>query len=205
MKLLFLHGPPAVGKLTVAREVSARTGWRLFHNHLAVDVALSLYDFGTPGFIALREQIWFAALRRALVDGPPGVIFTLNPENSVPQRSIDELFAEIAAAGGEVIVVELTADEAEIERRLAPRAPQVDRPRALPPVARRGRVRHARHPARAAGHRHRSPLAGANRRADRGRAGLNRGVPAAGLPPVFKNPLLRGLLEGRDHRSKILR
>src|SRR3712207_8263459 len=32
--LLFLHGPPAVGKLTVARRVAELTGWRLFHNHL---------------------------------------------------------------------------------------------------------------------------------------------------------------------------
>ena len=118
MKLLFLYGPPAAGKLTIAQHVAALTGWRLFHNHLTVNLALAIYDFGTPGFIALREQIWFAAFRRALVDGPPGLIFTFNPENSVPQRFIDELFAEVAAAGSEVIPVELTASEAVIEARL---------------------------------------------------------------------------------------
>ncbi len=118
MKLIFLFGPPAAGKLTVARELAAQTGWRLFHNHLAVDLALSLYDFGTPGFIALREQLWLTAFRRAMADGIPTVIFTFNPENTVPQRFIDELFAEIAAAGGEVIPVELTVADAEIERRL---------------------------------------------------------------------------------------
>jgi hypothetical protein len=119
MKLLFLHGPPAVGKLTIAREVSRLTGWRLFHNHLTVDLVLSVYDFGTPGFIALRDQIWLAVIRRALADGLPGLIFTFNPENSVPQRFIDELFEEVTAAGSEVIPVELIASEAEIERRLA--------------------------------------------------------------------------------------
>ncbi len=118
MKLLFLHGPPAVGKLTVAREVARLTGWRLFHNHLTVDLALAVYDFGTPGFVALREQIWLAVIRRALADKLPGLIFTFSPENTVPQRFVDELFAEVAAAGGEAISVELTADEAEIERRL---------------------------------------------------------------------------------------
>jgi hypothetical protein len=119
MKLLVLYGPPAAGKLTVAREVAALTGWRLFHNHLTVNLALAVFDFGTPGFIALREQIWFATFRRALADRVPGLIFTFSPENSVPQRFIDELFAEITAAGGEVIPVELTASETEIERRLA--------------------------------------------------------------------------------------
>lgn len=118
MKLVFLYGPPAVGKLTVARELAARTGWRLFHNHLTVDLVLSVYDFGTPGFVALREQIWLAVIRRALADGLPGLIFTFSPENSVPQRFIDQLFAEIIAAGSEVIPVQLTASEAELERRI---------------------------------------------------------------------------------------
>jgi len=119
MKLLVLHGPLAAGKLTIAREVAALTGWRLFHNHLTVNLALAVYDFGTPGFVALREQIWLTVFRRALADRLPGVIFTFNPENSVPQKFIDDLFAEIAAAGGEVIPVELTATEAELERRMA--------------------------------------------------------------------------------------
>jgi hypothetical protein len=118
MKLLFLHGPPASGKLTVAATLAARTGWRLFHNHLTVNLALAVYDFGTPGFVALREQIWLAVFRRALADGLPGLIFTFNPENSVPQKFIDDLFAEITAGGGEVIPIELTASEDEIERRI---------------------------------------------------------------------------------------
>ncbi|MCU9611837.1 hypothetical protein OEK97_28435, partial [Escherichia coli] len=54
----------------------------------------------------------------ALADRLPVLIFTFNPENTVPQRFIDELFAEITAAGGEVFSVELTAPESEIERRL---------------------------------------------------------------------------------------
>jgi hypothetical protein len=118
MKLVFLHGPPAAGKLTVARELAALTGWRLFHNHLTVNLALALHDFGTPGFVALREQIWFTAFRRAIAAKIPVLIFTFNPESTVPQRFIDELFAEITASGGEVIPVELTASETEIERRI---------------------------------------------------------------------------------------
>ena len=118
MKLVFIHGPPAVGKLTVACELAALTGWRLFHNHLTVNLALAVYDFGTPGFIALREQIWLTVFRRALADRLPGIIFTFNPENSVPQPFIDDLFAEITAGGSEVLPIELTASETEIERRI---------------------------------------------------------------------------------------
>ncbi len=118
MKLVFLYGPPAAGKLTIARELAALIGWRLFHNHLTVNLVLALYDFGTPGFVGLREQIWLTVFRRAHADRLPGLIFTFNPENSVPQRFIDDLFVEVAAGGGEVIPIELTASEAEIERRL---------------------------------------------------------------------------------------
>ncbi|HXQ79677.1 MAG TPA: shikimate kinase [Opitutaceae bacterium] len=118
MKLFFLFGRPAVGKLTVARALAARTGGRLFHNHLTVNLVLSVFDFGTPGFVELREKIWMAVLRRALADRVPVLIFTFNPEDTVPQRFLDELFAEFAAAGAEVFPVELTASESAIEARI---------------------------------------------------------------------------------------
>jgi hypothetical protein len=60
MKLIFLYGLPAVGKLTVAKELASATSFKLFHNHLAVDLLLSVFDFGTPPFVELREQIWLS-------------------------------------------------------------------------------------------------------------------------------------------------
>ena len=126
MKLLFLYGRPAVGKLTVARVVAARTKGRLFHNHLAVNLALAVYDFGTPGFVALREKIWNDVFRQALADRLPLLIFTFNPEDSVPQCYIDGLFAEVGAAGGEVIPVELVASEAAIESRLGSESRRIE-------------------------------------------------------------------------------
>jgi hypothetical protein len=39
--LIYLYGPPAVGKLTVAERLSALTGWAIFHGrcHHTVGVA----------------------------------------------------------------------------------------------------------------------------------------------------------------------
>jgi hypothetical protein len=118
VQLVFIFGRPAVGKLTVARELASLTGGRLFHNHLAVNLALSVYGFGTPGFIELREAIWTVVFRKAIADRIPLLIFTFNPENTVPQRFIDRLFADFEAAGGRVIPVELVASEREIEARI---------------------------------------------------------------------------------------
>ena len=65
MKLIFIYGAAAVGKLTVARELARLTGFRLFHNHLTVDLVSAVFDFGTEPFVKLREQIWLKVFREA--------------------------------------------------------------------------------------------------------------------------------------------
>jgi tRNA uridine 5-carbamoylmethylation protein Kti12 len=54
MQLIFLHGLPGVGKLTVARELAKLTGFNVFHNHLAVDLVESIFAFGSQPFVELR-------------------------------------------------------------------------------------------------------------------------------------------------------
>jgi hypothetical protein len=54
----------ASGELTVARELGRLTGLPVFHNHLVVDALLEVFEFGSPEFVALREQFWLAALAR---------------------------------------------------------------------------------------------------------------------------------------------
>ena len=117
MNLVFVHGPPAVGKLTVARELARITGFRLFHNHLTVDLLLSVFDFGTAPFVVLREQIWLSVFREAAACNV-SLIFTFNPERSVRERFIQDTVETIESAGGKVFFVELTCSQQELERRL---------------------------------------------------------------------------------------
>ncbi len=119
MNLLFLHGPPATGKYTVGRELAALTGYELYHNHLVVDDVLKRHTFGTPGFVAERNQRWRDHLAQAVHAKQRGLIFTFNPENSVPQAFIDWLFTELPRAGASLASIGLTATEATIEARLA--------------------------------------------------------------------------------------
>lgn len=118
MNLVFLHGRPATGKLTIARKLVTLTGYQLYHNHVAVDDALQLYAFGTPGFIQRREQLWREFFVRAAKQLPPGVIFTFSPENTVPQSFVDWLFGEWSAIGIRLLSIELLASETAIETRL---------------------------------------------------------------------------------------
>jgi hypothetical protein len=117
MKLVFLHGAPAVGKLTVARELAALTGFRLFHNHLTVDLVSSLFPFGSEPFVRLREQIWLAAFAEAARNNV-SLIFTFNPERTVREGFVQDAIEAVGTENGQVIFVELTCAEEELERRM---------------------------------------------------------------------------------------
>jgi hypothetical protein len=117
MKLVFIHGAPAVGKLTVARELAELTGFRLFHNHLTVDLVSSVFAFGSEPFVVLREQIWLSTFRET-AKNDVSLIFTFNPEATVRERFIQETLNVVGSAGGTVIFVELGCSEDELERRI---------------------------------------------------------------------------------------
>jgi len=118
MKLIFVYGMPAAGKLTVARELSRITGFRLFHNHLAVDLLLSTFDFGSEPFVELREEIWLSVFRHACRSGQAGMIFTFAPEKTVRETFVDDAVRVVLDEGGEVEFVELTCPIDELKRRL---------------------------------------------------------------------------------------
>jgi hypothetical protein len=117
MNLVFLHGPAASGKLTVGRELSRVTGYRLFHNHLVVDAVAAVFDFGSEPFVRLREETWLSVFREAGLRGV-SLIFTFTPERTVRESFVGEAVGVVEAAGGRVFFVELSCPEAELERRI---------------------------------------------------------------------------------------
>ncbi len=117
MRVVFIHGPAASGKHTIGALLSASTGMRLFHNHLAVDLASTLFEFGSEAFTQLRAKVWLAAFSEA-ASADRSFIFTFHPEATVERALIDELLRIIEASGGEVLFVELTATREAVLRRL---------------------------------------------------------------------------------------
>jgi shikimate kinase len=118
MKLVFLYGPAAAGKLTVGRALQSLTGFRLFHNHLVVDTLLSVFQFGTPSFVQLREQIWLSVFEAA-ARGGISTIFTFAPEATVNPSFIDKAVSTIQNAGGEICFVKLDCPIEVLESRLS--------------------------------------------------------------------------------------
>jgi adenylate kinase len=118
LRLIFLHGLPGVGKLTVARELAQLTDYKLFHNHLAVDLAESVFEFGSRPFVELREMIWLAMFSRAAEERVGGLIFTFAYDRTVRSNFIEETRRTVESGGGKVSFVELRCSEEELERRI---------------------------------------------------------------------------------------
>ena len=53
MKLIFLFGNAAVGKMTVGQELMKLTGLRLFHNHMTIEPVIEI--FGTYNSVAIQR------------------------------------------------------------------------------------------------------------------------------------------------------
>jgi hypothetical protein len=127
MKLVVLHGAPGVGKLTVAKELQTLTGYRLFHNHLTVDLVASVLGFTSQPARELRERIWLDTLGTAAKEGVEAVIFTLVFEPTLLPGFWGRLVATVEAHGGRVLPFELRCTPEENARRIG----QPDRSRYL--------------------------------------------------------------------------
>lgn len=117
MRLVFLYGPPGVGKLTVAEALQARTGFKLFHNHLTLKLLSTVFEFGSEAFRHLREDIWLGVFREAAAEGT-SLVFTFAPERTVYPSFIARTVEVVGKAGGQVVFVELHCDEPILRERL---------------------------------------------------------------------------------------
>ncbi|KAG9391321.1 AAA domain [Carpediemonas membranifera] len=117
MNLIFIHGPAAAGKYTIGKILSEETGIPLFHNHLVVDVAMSLFNFGEDGFNAIRATAWRVCIEEA-AKAHKSLIFTFNPEATVEPSLIQDLLETYSSNGGVVTIVELKCSDDVIRERI---------------------------------------------------------------------------------------
>jgi hypothetical protein len=118
MKLLFLHGAPAAGKLTVAKALLRIVPGRLTDNHAAIDLALTVFDFGAPGFWELVQNVREAAFDAAAEQGVPLLVTTFcyaEPEDRVFFSRVEDI---VQRRGGELLPVFLYCSREEALRRV---------------------------------------------------------------------------------------
>ena len=117
MQVVFIFGPTASGKLTIAREVAAKTGFRLFPDHLAATLVSGIFDTDMRPFIRIREWAWMEVLREA-THANRSLVFTFKPQATIRSSFISHACVIIERLGGEVVFVELDCPEAVIEARI---------------------------------------------------------------------------------------
>lgn len=106
MKLILIYGPPAAGKLTVAKELSAITRIKVFHNHMTIDLAEELFAWGTPGFETVVSTMRLTVFEEA-AKADMDLIFTLVYFALSDILYLDRIVRIIEENGGEVCFVRL--------------------------------------------------------------------------------------------------
>ena len=117
-RLLILYGSEASGKLTIARQVAARTNLSLFHNHVSIDVGRVLFEYGQEQYNDLVWNVRLAVFEAAVKNDMPGLIFTWAYSHPDFQPFLDSIFEAIAPYDVEVNFVFVKCSQAELERRV---------------------------------------------------------------------------------------
>jgi tRNA uridine 5-carbamoylmethylation protein Kti12 len=121
MDLIFIYGPPASGKLTVARKLSAITGYRVFHNHASLDFVGTIFDYGTRKFSELVVKYRIGMLEEAAKAGI-SVIFTSVYVEGPKTEITNKMIGMIRSHGGRVCPVYLYCNKEELLRRVGSRS-----------------------------------------------------------------------------------
>jgi chloramphenicol 3-O-phosphotransferase len=118
MKLVFLHGAPAAGKLTVAKALLRLVPGRLFDNHAAIDLARTIFDFGAPGFWDLVHSIRYAALDAASANGVRLLVATFCYAEPDDRSQLEDFEEILRRHDGQLLPVFLRCSREEALRRV---------------------------------------------------------------------------------------
>lgn len=114
---IVIYGPPAAGKLTVARRLASDYGLKVLDNHLTADVAGRLFDFGTQPFSELVRVLRFELYRAAARAGL-NIVSTSVYAHPIDRRYVDRVVEICEAEGGRLTFVQLLPPPAVLEQRV---------------------------------------------------------------------------------------
>lgn len=118
MKLIFIYGPPAVGKLTIAESLSETTKIPVFHNHHSRDLVKDIYGEKLMQHYALVDKIRYDVMEYCARNNTD-LIFTYvygGPEDDAKVNGFQKI---IESNGGQVLFVELTANKQDLVDRVS--------------------------------------------------------------------------------------
>ncbi|MDQ1235146.1 hypothetical protein QE450_002644 [Paenibacillus sp. SORGH_AS306] len=119
MKFMIIFGPQAVGKMTVGQSVAAKTNFKLFHNHMSIDLVSTFFDYGTSAgkrLVHLIRQEIFEEVSKSNLEG---LIFTYVWAFDLQSDwdYIEQVTSLFRSRGADIYFVELEADLEERKLR----------------------------------------------------------------------------------------
>jgi AAA domain len=117
MRLFFIYGPPASGKLTIAQELSKRTGLPVFHNHQTRDIVHGIYPSTLMQHYDLVDDLRDTVFRYC-AEHNTDIIFTFVYEGPEDDATVARKVATITQHGGSVAFIELGASHADLLNRV---------------------------------------------------------------------------------------
>lgn len=118
MNFVFIYGPPAVGKLTVAKELARLTGYKLFHNHLTVDLVTSIFPFDSEQLSRLSGKFRLEMFEEAAKANIDGLVFTMVYGPEADDEFIQKVVSIVEGNGGKILFVRLFADVKTLKERV---------------------------------------------------------------------------------------
>lgn len=120
MVLIFLIGPPAVGKMAVGLELAKLTGFKLFINHDTIELILKFFEYGSSSFNKLDREFRMRIFEEVAGSALPGLIFTYvtaldEKHRHAEKKYLEEISHIFTSQYQSVYYVEL---EASLEERL---------------------------------------------------------------------------------------
>lgn len=118
MKLVFIIGSAAVGKMTVGQELMKITGLRLFHNHMTIEPVLEIFGTFNGKVISRMRQVIFEEFAKT---DNYGMIFTYMMAFDQPSEweYLEKVKNIFAPYGTEFYYVELVAPQnVRLERNI---------------------------------------------------------------------------------------
>lgn len=78
--VIIIYGEPATGKLTIAKELARKTGYKILDNHSTIDLILKFFELQEPPFGRLIQKIRMLILEE-LIQANKSVIWTTGMPN----------------------------------------------------------------------------------------------------------------------------
>ena len=111
MNFILIFGPSAVGKMTVGKALAEKTGYKLFHNHVSLELANRFFDFGTDSFEKIDRLVRFGVFNIVAESDLEGFIFTLcwALDLSSDAEYVERIVNTFKTKGAQIHYVELAA------------------------------------------------------------------------------------------------